>query len=66
MEVAAKHHKHIGSDEEGKHKWLVGQQAYATARAEAGGVHLRLAAQGEHRGGFETCGPGAMSLTTTT
>jgi hypothetical protein len=37
VEVAAKHRHHIGRDEEGKHKWLGSQQAYAT---EAGGVHL--------------------------
>ena len=30
----------MGRDEEGKRKWLGSQQAYATARAEAGWVHL--------------------------
>jgi hypothetical protein len=40
VEVAAKHRQHIGRDEEGKRIWLGSQQAYATARAEAGGVHL--------------------------
>jgi hypothetical protein len=40
VEVAAKHRQHMGRDEEGKRKWLGSQQAYAVARAEAGGVHL--------------------------
>jgi hypothetical protein len=30
------------------------------------GVYFRLAAPGEHRGGFGTCGPGARNSTTTT
>ena len=40
VEVAARHSRHIGRDEEGKRKWLGSQQAYANARNEAGGVHL--------------------------
>jgi hypothetical protein len=40
VEVAARHSRHIGSDNEGKYKWLGIQQAYANARNEAGGVHL--------------------------
>jgi hypothetical protein len=40
VEVAARHSRHIGHDAEGKHIWLGSQQAYTTARIEAGGVHL--------------------------
>ena len=40
VEAAAKHGRYIGRDAEGKRKWLGSQQAYAAARADAGGVHL--------------------------
>ncbi len=40
VEVAARHIRHIGRDAEVKRIRLGSQQAYTTARAEAGGVHL--------------------------
>jgi hypothetical protein len=40
VEVAIRHSRQIGSDSERKHIWLGSQQAFTTARAEAGGVHL--------------------------